>query len=231
MKRMWVLIALGALAASSALASSTTCPTTSLTAYLVGGFTCTSGNLTFGGFSFNTASTTTPIAASAVTVTPITATGNEGFTFQPSGMSVSNSGSNQNFFDITINYWVTDAFGINDLELAFDGTFTGTGLTRVSESYCLNQTTMTGCPPANSNVISVANPGGGSTNSVMFGAVTSIAVSKDVVVASGTNGTAMLTFFNNQFSQSLGVPEPLTFGLLGTGLAGLLLIRKRLHKR
>ena len=146
-------------------------------------------------------------------------------------MSVSNSGSNQNFFDITINYWVTDAFGINDLELAFDGTFTGTGLTRTNESYCLNQTTMTGCPPANSNVLSVANPGGASTNSVMFGAVTSIAISKDVVVASGTNGTAMITFFNNQFSQSLGVPEPLTFGLLGTGLAGLLLIRKRSYKR
>lgn len=231
MKRMWVLIALGALAASSALASGTTCPTASLTSYLAGGFTCTSGNLTFGGFSFNTASTLTPIPASAVTVTPITTTGNEGFTFQPSGMSVSNSGSNQNFFDITINYWVTDASGINDLSLAFDGGFTGTGLTRVSESYCLNQTTMTGCPSANSHVISVANPGGGLTNTVTFGAVTSIAISKDVVVASGTNGTAMLTFFNNQFSQSLGVPEPFTFGLLGTGLAGLLLIRKRLYKR
>jgi hypothetical protein len=143
-------------------------------------------------------------------------------------MTVSNTGSTQNFSDILINYFVTDPFGITDLELAFDGVSTGTGQAGALERYCLNQTTLSGC--GSGGVLSLSPSL--LSSSVTFGAVTSIAISKDFTVASGTNGTATITMISNQYSQNLSsTPEPLSCALLGSGLAGLLLLRQRLHKR
>lgn len=228
MKRFLFGILAGAVFVSPGFASATTCPTSSYTTYLAGGFTCTSGNLTFGGFGYTSSASGTPIPASAVTVTPITTTGNEGFQFQPTGMSVTNSGSTQNFSDVVLNYFVTDPFGTMSLEMAFDGAFTGTGLAGGTESYCLNQTTLSGCPGGNAGTFSVTNPPTNLSNSVTFGAVTSIAISKDFSVSSGTSGSATITTISNQFAE---VPEPLSFALLGSGMAGLLLLRRRLSKR
>ncbi|HYL75099.1 MAG TPA: PEP-CTERM sorting domain-containing protein [Bryobacteraceae bacterium] len=228
MKRFLLVILAGALFVSSAFASITTCPAagTAYSTYAVGGFTCTSGNLTFGGFTYASSASGTPIPSSAVSVTPITTTSNEGFQFQPTGMSVSNTGSTQNISDITLGYFVTDPFGITDLSMIFDGSFTGTGITGATETYCLNQTTLTGCPSP--QIFSVTNPPLNQSNSVTFSAVTSIAISKDFSVASGTNGTATITTISNQFLQ---VPEPLSCALLGSGIVGLLLLRRRLYKR
>jgi hypothetical protein len=230
MSRFLFVILAGAVFVSAAFASGTTCPTAAYSTYIVGGFTCTSGNLTFGGFTYTSSASGTPIPSSAVTVTPITTTLNEGFQFQPNlgtgGMSVSNTGSTQNFSDIVLGYFVTDPLGITNLSMIFDGTFTGTGLTGGTETFCLNQTTLSGCPsPGN---FSVTNPPLNQSNSVTFSGVTSIAISKDFNVASGTNGSATMTTISNQFSQ---VPEPVSSALLGTGVAGLLLLRRRLSKR
>ena len=229
MNRFVLLILVGALFVSSALASSTDCPNPGpYSSYI--GITCMTGNLTFGGFGYTSSSTGTPIPSSAVTVTPITTTLDEGFQFQPSGMTATTilAGRNETS-DIIISYFVTDPFGITGLELTFDGTFTGTGLAGIMESYCLNQTTMAGCPALNMGVISVTNPPTLTSNSVTFGAVTSIAISKDFSVASGTNGSATITMGTNTFTNE--VPEPISWMFLGTGLAGLLLLRRRLYKR
>jgi hypothetical protein len=224
MNRLVYLFVVGTLSVSAALASTTTCPTGSYSAYLGGSFTCTSGNLTFSGFDYTSSASGTAIPATAVTVTPITTTSNEGFSFQPAGMTVTNTGSTQNFSDILITYVVTDPLGITDIELAFSGSSGGTGLIDPSETYCFNQTTVAGCPSGHGGILNTA------TLSATFGAVTSIAISKDFSVASGTNGTATLLLINNQYSQS-NVPEPLPCALLGSGLAGLILLRRRLLNR
>jgi len=133
-----------------------------------------------------------------------------------------------------IQYDVSDPSGITDLELGFNGAPTGTGLASVAEGFCLSATSVVGCSAGNSGSINVSNPSSSKppaqfNNSISFGAVTLIAVSKDINVTSGINGTAAISQVTNQFSQS--VPEPLPFMMLGSGLVGLGLLRRRVYRR
>jgi hypothetical protein len=230
MKKILFLI-LGCLVlAGSAFGSATTCltPTAPYTAYLVMGFTCTSGNLTFSAFGYSASGNPSNLAvpATAITVTPQTMTNNEGFQFQ-AGWSVGSQGTSPNTEDSLITFTVTGY--ITDLHLSFNGSFTGTGRTNVTENYCLNGSgSIANCsgPGQSSGQIQVTNPGNNFNAAVFFAPVTSIAVSKDILVDSGSNGTAAISFVINTFSS----PEPLSFVLLGSGLLGLGLLRKRLHK-
>ena len=229
--------------ASSAFAGSTTCPTGPYTLYLVANFSCVTNGLLYLNFG-NGEGTANPtglaIPASAITVTPITTDGNGGFQFS-SGWNVNNiTMMGTNFFqDNLITFAVVGS--IADLHLTFNGSFTGTGIAGVAETYCINQTSgITGCPQVNSGTLNVSNPPGvfnadcppssnpGCANFVQ--PVTSISISKDINVSTNTNGTASISQVINTFSTS-SVPEPLSFVLIGSGLLGIGLLRARLRRR
>lgn len=211
---------------SMAFASSTTCPTGSLTLYLVPNFSCTSGNLIFSGFSY--VGTGNPsggaIPATGVNVTPITVTGAEGFQFA-SGWSIgTQSGGASAFQESLLQYTVTDIAGISGVLLSFNGAATGTGGASVTETFCLSQPTLIGCPQNKLGQAMVTNPPSSLTGSASFAPVTEIAISKDINVTAGVNGTAAISQVTDQYPQ---IPEPLPFVLVGGGLVVMGLVRRR----
>jgi hypothetical protein len=221
MKKFCLILLASLVLASSAFATVTTCPVGTLSLYLVPGFSCTTNGLTFAGWTYSSAGTGQgqAIPATGVQVTPQVALGAEGFQFN-AGWSVSGSSSTE---DSLIGF--TASGGIIDLELFFNGSVTGTGQSGVSETYCMNHA-LAGCPTGSSGQIAVTNPPPGFNSHVFFAAVNSVSVSKDILVDTGNNGTAMISQVVNNFSS----PEPLSFVLLGSGLLGLGLLRKRMKR-
>jgi hypothetical protein len=103
----------------------------------------------------------------------------------------------------------------------------GTGSASVVEKFCLGESAALPCTKGGTaGTIAVTDPPAGFTNHVFFAANTLIGVSKDILVDSGSNGMATISQVTNNFSSD--VPEPLSFVLLGSGLLGLGLMRKRI---
>jgi len=185
--------------------------------------TCTIDNLQFSTFGFSSSATggATLPTASGVTVTPITTPLNEGFTFNP-GLSVATQpGPTAQAQDVTIMFEVTGLNGtlINDLSIFFNGSFSGTGTTNFSETYCTGSFT-TGC-----NNFQVQNPPTNLSNHINITPTTTLFITKDVAVNSGTSGSASVSVFDNQFSQVVPIPGALP--LFATGLVGLWAVRRR----
>src|SRR6202163_1091708 len=108
MKKMFLMAMAGLVLTGSAFASLTTCPTGNYTLYLVANFTCTSGNLLFSNFGYSSSANPAGIAipASGVTVTPQTATGNEGFQFAGGWNVGTQAGGVSSFQDSLISFEV-----------------------------------------------------------------------------------------------------------------------------
>ena len=210
------------LLASSALATTTSCQSGSMMSYLVSGFACQSGSLTFSRFDYQGTGPT----ASSITVSPLSAFDNEGFQFQ-GGWSVSSQNGISNSQEAHISYTVQNVGSLIDtLSLSFGSMVSGTGISRVTEQFCLGSS-LDNCPNVDQGLVSVTNPGSGFSNRAFFAGVSSIAVSKDIFVNSGANGAASISHITDTFSS----PEPLSFVLLGTGLLGITLMRRRLNRR
>jgi hypothetical protein len=219
MNRFYMILLAPLVLASSAFATSTTCPT-SLTAYLAPSFSCMTNGLTFSNWSY----TDLNVPAANVSVVPQTVLGDEGFQFQ-SAWNVNNTNGGGELREDSLISFTASGSGITNLELFFNGSVTGTGSASVTEQYCLNGT-LTNCPVPLGQ-ISVTNPPPGFSDQVFFAPVQSISVSKDILVDTGSGvGSAMISQVVNNFSS----PEPLSFVLLGSGLLGLGLLRKRIKR-
>lgn len=210
------------LLASSALATTTNCQSSSLSSYLSSDFSCQSGNLIFTDFGYQSSGAD----AASITVKPLAGLDDEGFQFV-GGWSVHSINGASSSEDSQISYTVQHAGGIIDtLSLSFGSTVTGTGVSSVAETFCLGAS-LNNCPKMDEGSISVTNPGAGFSNRAFFAGVSSISVTKNINVTSGVNGTASIANVSDTFS----APEPLSFVLLGSGLLGIALMRRRLHQR
>jgi len=166
------------------------------------------------------------IPSSAVAITPISALFNEGFQIA-SGLAATAPGS---FIDGVLQYVVYTLDGgasLTGLSLNTNGTSTGTGLASVSENFCPGGTSTVNCSGLRN--ISVQSVGGSLSQSAIYGSVSRLAVSKDINVSAGADGTATTSLVNNQFSNGSPVPEPGTLSLLGLslGLGGIAVSRRR----
>jgi hypothetical protein len=216
---------LAAVPASAALCSDGV----SLTTYLTGSYSCSIGNLTFSNFSY-VPSGSNPVPAADVTVDTLgpTSTGasfvsslfptDVGLEFgAPWSVPPGTSTDAAIGFDVT---YAGGAASISDAGLDQTSGITGTGQASVVEN---------GCSGA---VFPCTQEWGLLTNSSSFAADTiftptgTISVSKDISVASGSNGTATISLVQDVFSTVVPEPQGLPV-LLGFGLVAGLVLRKK----
>ncbi len=219
-----LLLCASLLLASSAFATTTNCQSGSMGSYLASSFACQSGSLIFSDFEYR--GTGQDANASAVSVITLTAPDNEGFQFA-GAWSVQSQNGISNSEESQIAYTVERPGGLIDsLSLSFGSIVTGTGTASATEQFCLGAS-INNCPQISQGSIAVTNPGSGFTDRAFFAGVENIGILGAVTVTSGVNGMASISSVSNTFS----APEPLSFVLLGTGLLGIGLMRRRLDRR
>jgi hypothetical protein len=232
------MLAAVVLSATMAMATVSTCG--SLTAgdntvgyYVANNVVCDVGNLQFSSFAYVGSANPTGDAIPGTSIQVTAVSGGIDFS---AGWSVSTqSGNVSSFEDSDVSFTVTgiNGYKIEDIGLAFNGSYTGNGTSSVTEEYCLGTTVPVSICSNPSTPITVTNPPPVNPSDVTFTPVTSLTVSKDIDVTSGTKqmgsvSTATISDVTNTFSvvNSPSVPEPATFGMLGLGMLALGLLRR-----
>ena len=169
--------------------------------YLAPNFSCTIGNLTFSGFGYSApGDVKLAIPAESINVHTITNPGNEGFQFA-SGFNVGNSTAQDSIITFMVSM---DQPGITSIDLFFNGSNIGTGVSSVTEYYCLNSA----LPCNNAGQLTVTNPPPVFSNQAIFDPVKSVAVSKHIHVDSGVAGNASISVVVNTFNNITPLPSP-----------------------
>jgi hypothetical protein len=195
-----------------------------ITTFGVGsGVGCTVGNLDFSNFTYNTGGTN-KIAASNVGVTEVTTPDGPGLNFDPSGFVQGSNLSQDVFVGFTVSSTQPGVL-IDDIYMGFGNvTTSGTGSALYTEQFCGG--------PSNVCSLFVEAPTTNSFNMVnlsstaLGGPVTSLNITKDLTLQTGSNGLAATSSFLNEYSE---VPEPRGVTLLlGMGLlAGFVIFKRR----
>ncbi len=218
-KRVVLLAALlFALAPLKAYASASACVPGTLQDYLNLGLTgCIIDDKLFSDFSYvGSAVGTVPMPASGIAVVPITTAGNPGLKFSAAW----SAGSGQSM-DSLIDFLVSTTSGaalIKDSSIIQAGSgIIGTGIASVAEQLCLTSGVCSG----SMSLFTVQEAGFTKLNdSVVFSPLGQVVAFKDIQVAGGLAGVAVISSVSDQFSE-LPVPEPTMLSLLGLGLLAI----------
>jgi len=177
---------------------------------------------TFSNFTYST-SGSDHMPDTSITVSPLSSPYNAGLLFN-APWSVGSLHTQDSLIGFTVMVASGSAL-INDLTLLMlGGATTGTGMASVAETYCLGDTFADGCAKGTTgSLLTFMNSGGSKlSDTVTFKGVKEVDVEKDILLAGGDNGTAVLSGVENLFSE---IPEPGSLATLGSGLlclAGLL---------
>jgi hypothetical protein len=208
-----VVIGVASVASASPVACGPPPPPAQIVVQIGGGpsaFSYSCGGLTFSNFSATDFGNSNGVFVTLGDANFDSATGYVNLTFSPNLLNV------QAFQDFHLFFTVTGA--INGIDLSVGG-----ALASINERACKNGVLVSGnCTTGEDQLASLINSSGATNVSASFAQNTSTFIYKDI----GHQVGGDLTSFTQSFHTST-VPEPMTLSMMGIGLLGLGLARRK----